>query len=52
VVDENYTPGTLTFVRTNYKSRAVLQKLAAEDGKEADGVKPFSGKGQTIRGGH
>lgn len=52
IVDENYVPGQLTFVRRDYKSRAVLEKLAKEHDDEFgenDNLKPFSGKGQTIR---
>jgi ubiquitin fusion degradation protein 1 len=52
MVDEDYKPGELRFVRTNYKSRAVLEKLARDNEEGNDGLKPFSGKGQTIKGRH
>lgn len=50
IVDENYKPGELHFVRTEYKNRCTLEKLAQQkDVDEVSGVKPFSGKGQSIR---
>lgn len=45
VADENYQPGLLKFVRYNYKSRASEK----QEKNQAEGSKPFTGKGRTIR---
>jgi len=52
IVDENYKPGNLHFVRTPYKNRSTLEKEAREKGignTTEDGVKPFTGRANTIR---
>uniref|UniRef100_A0A183BYP0 Ubiquitin fusion degradation protein 1 homolog n=1 Tax=Globodera pallida TaxID=36090 RepID=A0A183BYP0_GLOPA len=48
-VDENYTPGELHFVRQPYKSKAQKEKEVREMGGAGGGLKPFEGKGNTIR---
>uniref|UniRef100_A0A914ICQ3 Ubiquitin fusion degradation protein 1 n=1 Tax=Globodera rostochiensis TaxID=31243 RepID=A0A914ICQ3_GLORO len=48
-VDENYTPGELHFVRQPYKSKAQKEKEAREMDGAGGGLKPFEGKGNTIR---
>lgn len=55
IVDKQYKPGHLQFVRSAYKSRATREKEAREKansnggGGGGGGVKPFAGKGNTIR---
>lgn len=47
---EDYQPGSLGFVRYNYRNRAVLQEEARKKALEAaTGARAFSGAGQTVR---
>ncbi|KAH7725498.1 ubiquitin fusion degradation protein UFD1 containing protein [Aphelenchoides avenae] len=47
---EDYQPGSLTFVRYNYRNRAVLQEEARKKALEAaTGARAFSGAAQTVR---
>jgi len=46
LVDEDYKPGTLQFIRHDYKNLATMERLAKETKKND----PFLGKGSTIKG--
>lgn len=48
---EDYVPGSLSFVRYNYRNRSVLEQEARKKAAEgtATGSRPFAGVGQTVR---
>uniref|UniRef100_F1LAY4 Ubiquitin fusion degradation protein 1 n=1 Tax=Ascaris suum TaxID=6253 RepID=F1LAY4_ASCSU len=50
VVETNYEPGSLTFVRYDYKNRSLMEKELAEASKGGEGrMETFAGTGHTIR---
>jgi hypothetical protein len=48
--DEDYRPGFLKFIRSDYKSLSTTNRLKRESETDDDKSKPFVGKGQSIKG--